>query len=89
MSGGFFGYAQYKIDQIADQISDVIQRNDQKPFPYSPATIQQLTEAVRALEIAFVYANRTDCLLSGDDSEEYFEKRLQQDLIAVDEDLKD
>lgn len=89
MSGGFFGYAQYKIDQIADQISDVIQRNDQTPFPYSPATIQQLTEAVKALEIAFVYANRTDWLFSGDDSEESFEKRLQQDLIAVDEDLKD
>jgi hypothetical protein len=41
------------------------------------------------LEIAFVYANRTDWLLSNDDSEESFEKRLQQDLIAVDEDLKD
>ncbi len=84
MSGGFFGYAQYKIDQISDQISDVIQRNNDSAFPLSPATIQRLTEAVQALEVAFVYAQRADWLISGDDSEENFERRLMEDLAEVD-----
>ena len=70
MSGGYFGYAQYKIDQISDQISEVIRNNDRTEFPFSPATIQRFTEAIRALEIAFVYARRVDWLVSGDDDEE-------------------
>jgi hypothetical protein len=88
MSGGYFGYAQYKIDQISDQISEIIRNNDRTEFPFSPATIQRFTEAIRALEIAFVYARRVDWLVSGDDKEEFFEAKLLQDLAEVDEDLK-
>lgn len=88
MSGGYFGYAQYKIDQISDQISEVIRNNDRTEFPFSPATIQRFTEAIRALEIAFVYARRVDWLVSGDDNEEFFEAKLLQELAEVDEDLK-
>ncbi len=88
MSGGYFGYAQYKIDQISDQISEVIRNNDRTEFPFSPATIQRFTEAIRALEIAFVYARRVDWLVSGDDDEEFFEAKLLQELAEVDEDLK-
>lgn len=88
MSGGYFGYAQYKIDQISDQISEIIRNNDRTEFPFSPATIQRFTEAIRALKIAFVYARRVDWLVSGDDKEEFFEAKLLQDLAEVDEDLK-
>ena len=88
MSGGYFGYAQYKIDQISDQISEVIRNNDRTEFPFSPATIQRFTEAIRALEIAFVYARRVDWLVSGDDDEDFFEAKLLQELAEVDEDLK-
>ncbi len=88
MSGGYFGYAQYKIDQISDQISEIIRNNDRTEFPFSPATIQRFTEAIRALEIAFVYARRVDWLVSGDDKEEFFEAKLLQELAEVDEDLK-
>jgi hypothetical protein len=88
MSGGYFGYAQYKIDQISDQISEIIRNNERTEFPFSPATIQRFTEAIRALEIAFVYARRVDWLVSGDDDEEFFEAKLLQELAEVDEDLK-
>jgi hypothetical protein len=88
MSGGHFGYAQYKIDQIADQISEVIRRNDESPFPYRPEVVQRLIEAVNALEVAFVYAQRVDFLICGDDNEENFERRLLEDLADVDEDLR-
>lgn len=88
MSGGYFGYAQYKIDQISDQISEIIRNNERTEFPFSPAIIQRFTEAIRALEIAFVYARRVDWLVSGDDDEEFFEAKLLQELAEVDEDLK-
>lgn len=88
MSGGHFGYAQYKIDQIADQISEIIRKNDESPFPFHPNVIQRFIEAVNVLEVAFVYAQRVDFLISGDDSEETFEHRLLEDLADVDEDLR-
>jgi hypothetical protein len=88
VSGGYFGYAQYKIDQISDQISEVIRDNDKSQFPFSPATIQKLTEAIYALETAFVYAKRVDWLISGDDDEESFQKRLLEDLAELEEDMK-
>ena len=39
-----------------------------------------MKEAVRALKIAQVYAQRVDWLLSGDDGEESFLSRLEEEL---------
>jgi|688.fasta_scaffold2668857_2 hypothetical protein len=88
MSGGHFGYAQYKIEQISDQIAEIIRRNDTSEFPFSPAVIQKMTEALRQLGISFVYAQRIDFLVSGDDDEETFEKRLKEDLEILEDEGK-
>ena len=85
MSGGHFDYNQYKISEIADAIERVIQNNDVDDeggngYNFSNETIQEFHAAVANLNIAFAYAHRIDWLISCDDNEETFHKRLKEDL---------
>jgi hypothetical protein len=89
MSGGHFGYDQYKIAEIVDQIARDIQRNDSTEkdewgYPisreYSEETIAEFKRAVDLLNKAAIYVNRIDWLLSGDDGEEQFHSRLRKEL---------
>lgn len=93
MSGGAFDYNQYKIGEIADDIEQRIINNGapvEHPdewvthYPlYSPDIIAKFKEAVKALRIAEVYAHRIDWLLSGDDGDDNFLKRLESDLNDI------
>jgi len=47
---------------------------------YSLETIQEFKNAIKALRVASVYAQRVDWLLSGDDGEKTFHSRLKADL---------
>lgn len=47
---------------------------------YHDEVIEKFKEAVKFLKIAEVYAHRIDWLLSGDDGEESFLERLDEDL---------
>ena len=87
MSGGAFEYEQYKIGQIADQIEHEIETNNKKPTePYmspnnfSDETIAEFKKGVQKLREAQIYAQRIDWLLSADDGEDTFHKRLKKDL---------
>lgn len=101
MSGGYFNYDQYRINDIADRIERELNRQgkekpkdelyfddeyfekypDEKYYYTYPEIVQEkMREAVKQLKIAAVYAQRIDWLLSGDDSEESFIKRLSDDL---------
>ena len=51
---------------------------------YSEEVIDRFKEAVEILRQAEVYAHRVDWLLSGDDGEESFLRRLQDDLKKLD-----
>lgn len=83
MSGGAFNYNDYHITGIADQIEEFIRDNeDRSEYRYSEATIQRFREAVKLLREAGVYVHRIDWLVSGDDGEESFHKRLERDLAA-------
>ena len=89
MSGGHFNYKQ---DSLLDMVDDVrfailINYNKEKNEcgndignRFSPETIAEFNKAVKALELAYVYAQRIDWLLSGDDGEDSFHKRLQAQL---------
>lgn len=81
MSGGAFNYEDYHINGIATQIEELIRDNEDKS-EYSEATIQRFREAVKLLREAGVYVHRIDWLVSGDDGEESFHKRLERDLAA-------
>ena len=50
---------------------------------YSDETIKEFKNAVKYLRIAAIYAQRVDWLLSGDDSEESFHRRLKKDLNEI------
>lgn len=89
MSGGHFNYKQHTLLDMADDIGSEILTNDSKEKNewgnnignrYSPETIEEFERAVKALKLAYVYAQRIDWLLSGDDGEDSFHKRLQAQL---------
>jgi hypothetical protein len=89
MSGGHFQYEQYKLQMIADEIEQLIIDNeseevdrygDKKGSFYSNETITEFKYALVVLKIAYVYAQRIDWLVSGDDGEDSFHRRLTDEL---------
>jgi hypothetical protein len=75
MSGGRFDHKQYDMHYIADKIEHEVLINDKKK-----EVIEKFKEAVIILRKAAIYTQRIDWLLSGDDEEETFLKRLKKDL---------
>ena len=89
MSGGHFNYAQYRINDIAVEIDEVIEsNNDQTPNEwggkkgneYPPAIIEKFKEAAHTLRQAQEMAQRVDWLLSGDDGEDSFLRRWDEEV---------
>ena len=89
MSGGHFNYKQHSLLDIADDIGSEILNNDNNEKNewggeignhYNPETIAEFEKAVKALKLAYAYAQRIDWLLSGDDGEDSFHRRLQAQL---------
>lgn len=56
---------------------------DQYYSTYNRKTIGIMKRAVYVLRMAHIYAQRIDWMLSGDDSEESFEERLEEELKAL------
>ena len=92
MSGGHFDYDQYRIDQIADQVEQLILTNDSEEVTewgdiegrhFTPETISEFQTGLRKLREAAIYAQRIDWLVSGDDGEESFHRRLNADLAKL------
>ncbi len=75
MSGGFFNYKQYGILDIAEELEDVINEHQ-----YPDAVIDKFKEGLEHIKFAAIYTHRIDCLLSGDDDEDSFFERLQEDI---------
>lgn len=83
MSGGYFDYNQHTINDIATDIEYVLRPDAPKwilDMNLSFDTRIKFRNAVFHLKMASIYANRIDYLLSGDDGEETFHKRLQEDI---------
>ena len=92
MSGGHFNYDQYRIRQIAEEVEDLIRNNESQELDdfgnsigrnYPPEVIEKFKEGHRFLRMAEIYAYRIDWLISGDDGERNFLKRLAEDLEAL------
>ena len=92
MSGGHFEYKQYDMGMIADSIEQVIIDNDSTEkneygdnvgFGYNAEVIALLAIGVAKIREAQVYAQRADWLLSGDDGEDSFIRRLDSDLKSL------
>jgi hypothetical protein len=89
MSGGHFNYKQDSLLDMVDDVRFAILMNESKEKMsggnnignrFSPETIAEFEKAVKALKLTYVYAQRIDWLLSGDDGEDSFHKRLQAQL---------
>jgi hypothetical protein len=80
MSGGYFDYAQHYINDIADSVDRLIKNND---YEFSADTIDKLKKGSKQLKLAYIYAHRIDWLISGDDGDESFLKRLEEELEAL------
>jgi xanthine dehydrogenase molybdopterin-binding subunit B len=90
MSGGRFDYEQYKLQQIADDIEQHIVDNEEVnwDYKYKDETIAEFKRAVEMLRRAYIYVQRIDWLVSADDSESTFHKRLNQQLKEYDDSTK-
>ena len=96
MSGGHFDYDQYRIQNIADGVDQLIRQNGKEieypsgyvmssfdethHYKYPPEVIEKFKEGLEILRKAAIYAQRIDWLVSGDDGEESFISRLKEDL---------
>ena len=89
MSGGHFNYEQYKIDQIADEIEELIESNDSTEQDeygcdigrhYPAEVIERFGEAVDLLRRSALMVKRIDWLVSGDDGADEFIWRWDDEL---------
>ena len=87
MSGGHFEYNQYRISDIICGIERLLEREkteeldewgDPISYGYSEETLKEFKKGIEILKLAEHYAHRIDWLVSGDDSEESFHKRLKE-----------
>lgn len=92
MSGGHFDYKQYSIGYIADQVEHLIHVNESQElnewgqlvgYGFSAETIEEFKKGLHYLQMAQIYAQRIDWLVSGDDGEDNFHKRLAKDLSEL------
>ena len=96
MSGGRFDYLQYRFTEIVDVIEQEIIDNNAEPRPkdwfepnnFREETIAEFRKGIEYIKKAQIYAQRIDWLLSGDDGEESFLKRLKEELKELEYDNK-
>ena len=78
MSGGHFEYYQFKIGEIKEEVEKLISERK-----FSEKTINTFKQAAYHLEMAEIYTQRIDWLVSGDDSEEDFHEILSKETFDV------
>jgi hypothetical protein len=83
MSGGHFDYNQYHIQDIIEKLESHL--NGTVPFyeDYSQETLDEFKNGLELLKKAYVYSQRIDWLLSADDGESTFHRRLKEELDAL------
>lgn len=89
MSGGYFDYNQYRVEQIAEDIEHLIEINDDetkdewgdtKGYGFRPEIIERFKEAAHTLRQAAEMAKRVDWLVSCDDGEDSFMSRWDKEV---------
>lgn len=92
MSGGHFDYQQYRIEDIATSIDELVASNDNKELNewgetkgrnYPPDIIAKFKEAANTLRIAAAMAQRVDWLVCGDDGEDSFRSRWKEEVESI------
>jgi hypothetical protein len=98
MSGGFFNYNQFALQDVVEELEKVIRDNDSNDrdeygdligWGFSPEVIEQLKNTIMLTKVAAVLVHRADYLLSGDDGEESYLKRIQEDMEKLEKEVVD
>ena len=94
MSGGYFEYKQYQLNEIADELQELIDKIGIKDeygycYEFSDGTMAEFKKALEMLRTASIYVQRIDWLVSGDDGEETFHKRLKEELNNLTKEVSD
>jgi len=85
MSGGTFGYDDFKISYIIDEIDNILCKNTAADDQFSDATIEEIKKGREYLRLGMIYAHRIDWLCANDDGENQFHRRLKEDLAITTE----
>ena len=86
MSGGTFDYSQHRIRDIYETIEYHIEIQGKEADwgyehpTFEPEVLKRLQDAIECLKKAYVYAHRVDWFLAGDDGNENFIRRLNEEL---------
>ena len=84
MSGGHFEYKQYHIQDIIEKLEEtkVKIENDEEYHQYDrkEELLQEISNGLGYLTLAQIYTQRLDWLFSGDDGEDSFFERLEEEL---------
>jgi len=80
MSGGHFSYRAAVINDLADELSESIDNAVNDDLKCSYSTRQSLIDTVKILRVAYTRLHRADWLLSCDDGEDDYHRRLAEDL---------
>ena len=82
MGGGYFNYENYRMNDVGRSIEELIAHNDTAEYTggYGPLTLERFQEAVELIKRADTIVHRIDWLVSGDDDEERFHQRLNEQL---------
>lgn len=80
MSGGYFNYKQWEALELADDLETVLETTKDDEFEDTAFFKEMCQEAIDHIRRGAKIAHRIDWLLSGDDGEESFKERLEEDL---------
>ena len=84
MSGGYFEYQQYHIQDIVGKLEEtkVKIENDEEFYQYDrkEELLREISNGLDYLNLAGIYTKRLDWLFSGDDGEDSFFERLEAEL---------
>jgi len=88
MSGGHFDYRQFNCEEMADSIDRLIARNNTKDEygcanNYPTEILDRFAEAAHTLRVAGAMAHRVDWLVCGDDGEDCFMRRWDEELSKI------
>lgn len=86
MSGGRWNYGHDRLFEAARNIEKIAARN---PYGDGPETLAEFMTAAAIMRRAALYWKRIDWLVSADDSEESFHRRLKEDLNALENGVYD
>ena len=97
MSGGHFDYQQHHIQDIIRIVERIINNNENDELDewgdvigwhFSPEIMAEIEKGLDYLKKAYIYAQRIDWLMSGDDGPESFLRRLKEELDQHREETK-